>query len=437
MKPFLIVLLALAGVFLLCGILFAACIVVTDHGVQFFNSSDWSEKAERTDTRDLNLKSGQTLRVETPEGAIRVHAAASESAPATMRATVRAAGKTQADAQAFLDRATVTVEESARGVAIRLDVRRDPADERNQPQPAADYEIAVPAGVALELVSRSGAVEAEGGPFGPSRLESSYGNVQIDNVRGDVTATSKSGKVEVGHVSKGSIDASSGYGSVTVSDVDAGGSVQVKSSSGHLQLARIHGQRISAESGYGSVEVSDVETGGDVEARSKSGHVTAESVKASRLQLTSGYGALRAKHVQAGMALETSSGSISVDDVQGALDAKTGYGSIDVDGVFSGLALESNSGGVKARARQGSKVDSEWSLASSYGRVELRAPKDLAFDLNAKTGYGQIDCGYAMEVAPGALGKSGREVQSRVNGGGKTVRMSSGSGSVVIAPDKN
>jgi DUF4097 and DUF4098 domain-containing protein YvlB len=434
MKPLLRVALALGGAFLVSALTVTACVVVSDHGLEFgFNSSDWPEKAERTDTRELNLKSGQTLRTDTPDGSIHVHA--SNGSSASMRAVVRAAGRTQADAQALLDRTTIVVEETARGVSLRLDVGRDPADE-HRPQPSVAFEIEVPADVALELASRSGNVQAEGGPFGPAHLESSYGGIEVENVRGDVHAASNSGKVEVAHVSKGSVDASSGYGNVSVTDVD-GGSVEAKSSSGRILIERLRVQRVTAESGYGSVSVKDVDAERDLEARSSSGSVTAESVKGARIQLASGYGAIRLKQAQGELALETKSGHISVDDVRGALVAKTGYGSVDVDGVFTGLTLESSSGSVKARARDGSKVDSEWSLASSYGRVELQAPKGLACDLSAKTGYGQIEIGYELAVAPGALAKNGKDVQGRINGGGKTVRLQSGSGSVVISPANN
>jgi DUF4097 and DUF4098 domain-containing protein YvlB len=423
--------LALGGAILVSGLLTTACVVVSRNGLDFtFNSSDWPEKAERTDVRELKLKSGQTLRADSPYGAIRVRA--SSGGAASMRAVVSAAGRTQAEAQALLDRTEVVVEETARGVALRLEVKPDSTDER-RPQPSVSFDVEVPADIALELVSRSGSVQAEDGPFGPSRLESSYGAVGIENVRGDVTAVSKSGKVEVARVSEGSVDANSGYGSVAVSDVE-GKSVTAKSSSGKVQVERLRVERATVESGYGAVSVRDVDAAREIDARSKSGSVVAESVKADRIQLASGYGSIRVKQAQGDLGLETSSGSISVDDVRSMLTAKTGYGSIDVDGVFGGLVLESKSGSVKARARDGSQVDSAWSLASSYGRVALEAPKEMAFDLSAKTGYGQIEIGYELAVAPGALGKNGKEVQGRVNGGGRTVRLQSSSGSVVIEP---
>jgi len=424
--------LALGGACFVSVLLTPACVVVTRGGPDFvYSSTDWPEKVERTETRALAVAAGQTLRAETPYGSIRVRASADGSA--SMHAVVRAAGRTQADAQALLDRAQVVVEETDRGVSLRLEVARDASDSDRRPQPAVDFEIELPADVALELVSRSGPVQAEGGPFGPARLESSYGSVQVENVRGDVSATSKSGRVDVAHVSQGSVTASSGYGAVSVVDVDAG-AVSAKSSSGHVQLARVKARRVTAESGYGAVGVREAQVEHEIEARSKSGSVTAESVKAARVQLGSGYGPIRVSKVEGDLSLETSSGSISVVDVRGALAAKTGYGSIDVDGVLSVLALESKSGSVKAHARAESSVDSEWTLTSSYGRVELRAPKDLAFDLSARTGYGQIEVGYALQVAPGALGKNGREIQGSINGGGKTVRLKSASGNVVVTP---
>lgn len=425
--------LALGSAVLVSLMAFAAC-VESKNGFQFsFWSDAWPERAERTDTRELKLASGQTLRAETPYGEIVVRG--TTNPVGSMRAVIHTFGKSVEDARARLERTKVVADETSAGIALRLEVAPDSTTSR-EPAPTVDFEIEVPAGVALALVSSSGNVRAENGPFGAAQLVSSYGNVKLDHARGAVTATSSSGSVSVAFVDDGALEATSGYGTVSIADV-TGTSVSAKSSSGNVRAERIHAKDLTLKSGYGTLTLRDVAVEHDVQAESQSGNVTAEKLEAARSRLASGYGTINVKHSQGELELTTSSGNIAVDEARGALSAKTGYGSIGAEGVFTAVTAQSQSGNVRVRAQSGSAITSGWSLESNYGAVSLDAPKDLRFDLAAKTGYGEVKLGYTVELAPGNLGKDGRSVRGKVNGGGPTVTVESSSGSVSIQPSEH
>jgi hypothetical protein len=60
-------------------------------------------------------------------------------------------------------------------------------------------------------------------------------------------------------------------------------------------------------------------------------------------------------------------------------------------------------------------------------------PSDLGFELAAKTGYGDIDVGYEIAVAPGGM-KSGKQLAGKVNGGGHRFEVATSSGNIVLRP---
>lgn len=432
MKPLLKAALIVGGVGCASLLAMTACFV-TEHGVRFgIFGGDASSKAERTDTREFQIAAGKRLSATTPYGTIRVRA--TEGGAGSLHATVHAWGATQAEADDQLARTSVVVDETAWGASIRLEVRKPAAEsDARQGGSSVDLEIAIPAGVALELKSNSGDVSADGAGFAAARVESSYGSVRVENVTGETLAASNSGKVTVSNVRDGAVDAHSGYGDVVVKDV-RGGAVTIETHSGSLEIERVHGTRFSATSGYGSVVLSEVESEGELVATSKSGEVRVTKAKAISLRLKSGYGKVSARESRGDLVLESSSGDISAEDAGPRVEARTGYGSVEVDGVLSAVTAASNSGDVAVTARATSKVDADWKLTSKYGRVRLAAPREAAFDLAAKTGYGEIELGYSVQLEPGVVKKNGKQVRGKVGGGGRLVTIESQSGDIGVNP---
>ncbi|MBL8856936.1 MAG: DUF4097 family beta strand repeat protein [Planctomycetes bacterium] len=374
------------------GLCFTAC-SYSHFGISTGSwSGNFPEKAERTEVHELHLASGSTLRAHTPYGVIRVRA--SDDGTGSAHAVVRTQGKTVADAQARLGRARINVSESAAGTTLSIEFERDADLKGAEPTPSVDFEISVPAGVKLDLGSDSGDLVAETGPFGESRLVSSYGNLRIENVQGDAV---------------------------------------LKSSSGNVSIARLSGGAADAQTDYGNVKISAVD-GTAVRARTSSGNVRGQDLRAATIALDSDYGNINVTNATGKLSTRTSSGNIKLEGVQGALSVSTDYGRVDIDGIFDALTAHSSSGDVRVRAGSGSTVASAWKIDSSYGRVALQAPKDLSFDLDARTDYGDVDVGYAIELPAGSTTKKGPAIQGKVNGGGALVELKSSSGAVSVKP---
>lgn len=388
MKSLLRVALVIGGIFLFTLFGIAACVTATS----FLGSSDSREVVERTDVRDLHLTAGSRVKVSTPYGNVRVKT--TDVGGGSMRARVVAHGKTIEDAQAQLDRTRVVVVETEGDVALSVDVTRESSWTNTHSVPSVEFELLVPAGVKLDLDSSSGDVSAEGGPFANSRLKSSYGDVLVDNVKGDAT---------------------------------------VESSSGSVTIQRQSGGRASAKTDYGSVNVSDIDAT-FLRATTSSGSVKAVNLRAPTMELESNYGDIRVDRAAGQLAAHTSSGTIDIVSAGPEVAAKSDYGDVKVDGVLTVCGAHSSSGDVEVKAREGSSIKSAWRIDSAYGRVSLEAPQDAKFDLDAKTSYGKVGVDYAIELPPGSTTKKGSAVRGKVNGGGALVTLESSSGDVKVGP---
>jgi DUF4097 and DUF4098 domain-containing protein YvlB len=427
MKILLRVFLVCAGLFLLCVFGVTACVINVDKGDWNFSTfgGNWSSKAERSETHDLEFPAAGALEVTIGSGDVSVRS--SNGSKPQVVAHITAYGKNDAEASGNLERTTLEISPSDGGLRITGHVENEAAD---APKPKFDLEIVVPANARLAIETGSGPIRADGDGFGDSRLESSYGNVAVAHVRGDLVAASSSGKVEVEDVHGARCEVRSGYGALTLSKIEVG-DLKAKTQSGAIKAAGLRAKTLSLDSGYGALDIADIQ--GDLVAKSSSGQVRAENLRGGSYVLSSNYGWVHVKDALGKIQARSSSGNIELSGVEGAVVADTKYGNLRVAGKLSGLDAQTSSGSVAIAALEGSVLDGDWRAASSYGKVECDLPSDLAFDLAAKTGYGNIDLQYEIAVAAGGL-KSGKELNGKVNGGGKRFEVSTSSGNITIRP---
>ena len=121
----------------------------------------------------------------------------------------------------------------------------------------------------------------------------------------------------------------------------------------------------------------------------------------------------------------TGSGGIKVDRVGGSITAKTGSGSIHVNKVAGAVVAHTGSGSIEIAQTGRANV----AVQTGSGNVTLDLPDDAAFALNVHTGSGSIHTTQPLTVQ-GSLSR--HDLQGTVRGGGNTVTISTGSGSVQI-----
>lgn len=158
------------------------------------------------------------------------------------------------------------------------------------------------------------------------------------------------------------------------------------------------------------------------------GNVTSDTVS-GHIRIDTGDGNINAQGIHGDMFMHTGDGHIEASNLDGTLKVDTGDGHVTVGGRFDSLDLHTGDGNIDAAAMSGSKVANAWTLHSGDGRINLRVPGDLSADLDAHTGDGSITVDLPVTVS-GSMGHS--SVRGKMNGGGGTLRITSGDGSIHV-----
>lgn len=161
-----------------------------------------------------------------------------------------------------------------------------------------------------------------------------------------------------------------------------------------------------------------------LEAASGSGNITVDGV-GEGAKLSTGSGNIHASGLQGGFTVNTESGDIFAEQVgQGDVKAQTGSGNLELRDLRGGLRAGTGSGDIKVSGAP----TAAWRLETGSGNIDYWAGT-AAFTLDASTGSGSIHSDQEMLTQ----GTSGRHhVTGKINGGGPTVRMETGSGDIRV-----
>ena len=145
----------------------------------------------------------------------------------------------------------------------------------------------------------------------------------------------------------------------------------------------------------------------------------------TRVNAQTGSGSQTIGSVDGPVRAQTGSGNIRIERTGGSLHAQTGSGRIQADSVGGDVQAQTGSGSVEVRQIARGDV----SVQTGSGSVTLSLPQDAAYTLNAQTGSGSISTSQPLTVQ-GRIGR--HHVTGTVRGGGNSVRVRTGSGSIDI-----
>lgn len=161
-----------------------------------------------------------------------------------------------------------------------------------------------------------------------------------------------------------------------------------------------------------------------LEAGSGSGDIKIEGV-GENAKLSTGSGNIRAEGLHGAFILDTGSGNIwAQQSGEGDVKAQTGSGNVELRDIRGGLRAGTGSGDVKV----GGAPTQPWKIGTGSGSVELW-PSNAPLTLDASTGSGSIHTDHEM-VTQGSQDR--HHVVGKLNGGGPTVRIETGSGDVTV-----
>jgi DUF4097 and DUF4098 domain-containing protein YvlB len=396
------------------------------------------------------VPAGTALEVENSFGSVQVGAGRAGEARIHLRKVVY--GGTEEKARAFADR--LRVETALSGTSLRVATNRGTVEHDRQgvgfethltvtvaPDTVVtvrnDHGSVQVAGVAAaDLIASYDDVTAER-ISGPVVVKSSHGNATVVEVAGPVSVNARHGDVEVrdakgdarletrhGDVSAertGALVVDAEHGDLAVRGVkgdfsvtgkhfgvdaaEVTGRATVETSYRGVKLAQVTGEaRVKGE--HVETEITDV--GGAATVETTNGDVTLSRVAGQALVTTS-HGAVRGAALSGGVRVNSSGGDVTLDGFAGAVDVQTEHASVDLDPEAPLTAP------VAVRATNGS--------------VELKVPDGSRFDLDARSGYGELTLSLAkLNVET----MDAQHVRGRLGAGGVPVTITAQHGDVSV-----
>jgi DUF4097 and DUF4098 domain-containing protein YvlB len=191
--------------------------------------------------------------------------------------------------------------------------------------------------------------------------------------------------------------------------------------------------------GSSGIQVIEHQTGNRVEIEVKMPGMHFMGSRSARLEvrvpremigeIRTGDGSVELRGLRGPVHATTGDGSIHADDLDGALTAYTGDGSIHARGRFDNLQIRTGDGSVEVNVMAGSHLDANWRVQTGDGSVRLNVPRDLAADFEMQTGDGHIQTNLPLTV----MGRqNSHQMQGKLNGGGPTVLVRTGDGSISL-----
>lgn len=198
------------------------------------------------------------------------------------------------------------------------------------------------------------------------------------------------------------------------------GDLEFKTSGGSLNLSNLAG-KIDGKTSGGSIKLTDVK--GTVSLSTSGGSITAENVS-DKINLSTSGGSLTFINLSGDIKGTTSGGSIKADNIKGNLSISTSGGSIRFSEINGSIKASTSGGSINGDIKSiGEFVD----LSTSAGaiRVDLPFNENMDLDLKGNRIYSEKLAKHSSTLKQG-------KAQGKINGGGKSVRMRTSSGSIYV-----
>jgi hypothetical protein len=166
-------------------------------------------------------------------------------------------------------------------------------------------------------------------------------------------------------------------------------------------------------------------------AHTGDGSITADDL-AGALSFQSGDGSIRGERLDGQVKAHTGDGSIAIGDARGAFDLDSGDGSIRLDGRVDDLQVHTGDGSLVVDVEDGSVMKNDWSVTTGDGSVSLTLPRQFDAEIDAQSGDGRVRASWAPEQRPDRDDDRGT-FRGRLGAGGRTLRVRSGDGSIALS----
>jgi len=185
---------------------------------------------------------------------------------------------------------------------------------------------------------------------------------------------------------------------------------------------------VDLKTGGGSITLNDLQ--GTVQARTSGGSLHFGHINGSVDGRTSG-GSISLEGGSGPVDVETSGGSIRIGKAEGPINAHTSGGGIKVEEVRGRIRASTSGGSVEATITSQPEGDCE--LSTSGGSIRAQLNRNLNLDLEAKTSGGSVHNRIPVQTH-GDLSRN--RLEATMNQGGPRLRLHTSGGSITISEAK-
>ncbi len=170
-----------------------------------------------------------------------------------------------------------------------------------------------------------------------------------------------------------------------------------------------------------------------LDARVADGSVSARGLT-GEFQVQSSDGSVNLEDVHGNINASTADGSVSIHHSSGQIEARSSDGSVDVEGRWNKVTMHTKDGSVKLALADGSQLTQASEIASSDGGVSILLPHSLNADLDVRANDGSIRCDLPLKLdGYTTKGSSDHHIAGHLNAGGTPLVVKTSDGSVRIA----
>src|ERR1700722_6624903 len=318
------------------------------------------EQVSRDFQKTLSLGAGGGFSIENKFGEVRVHGESGRDVK--INATIRVQAGSREEADAYAQKVQIDILQTGNGIFVRTvypDDGRRLLHGRNTSY-SVNYDIAVPTDAQLTIKNSFGSVTTNNvrgrsdidnshgsltvSQAGPSKLNNSFGSIELRDANGDSFVNDNNGSVEVSDI-KGALDLRNRFGSITVKNVNGATTI----------------------------------TGGN-------GQVTVDSTGAATISTS--FGGAEVRNVRGDLTLHHNNGNIEVSSVAGAATITNSFGNVTFSDVKGRVTVTTNNGKVEGRSIGGDSL----TVRDSFGNIEL---ENIAGSVDAETTNGKLSLGDA------------------------------------------
>lgn len=189
-----------------------------------------------------------------------------------------------------------------------------------------------------------------------------------------------------------------------------------------LTVPRVY--NVDLETSGGSISVDELE--GSVDIQTSGGSLDLNNIKGPVEGKTSG-GSITIGKVDGNVKVNTSGGSIHIENAYGTVNAHTSGGGITVNEVMGTIQADTSGGSVKAYISQ--QPEGNCRLKTSGGSITVYLAEDVALNVDAGTSGGSIHTEFPVTIQ-GKISKN--EFKAQLNGGGPELYLHTSGGSIYI-----